>query len=886
MPGWGSSKRENQKQIKSFLGFSVYFHNFVENYAALAAPLHDMSKDDFDWTTSRDYEPAFQKFKEALDNAMDIIYPDFQLEWVLLTDASDIACGWILFQLRLMEDGTVQTEPISVGSEKFGTDCKLRWPINEKEAYGLLRGIQTNQHLLSTKPFLVATDHWNLTKQEKDIKKKLATFMLEFARYPIKGCLPIAGTRNNAPDFLSRMHPPTDDPISPTHPPDDKLEERQGIADALDALATAEVIQDVLISGLKKDSNNTVTTQHQLAHALHNVKAFATTITDSHRARRSRNMDNVNNQRSDSPRQREQTRPPTVNYSEDALDEIFHLVHGANGSHIGVSKTWTTCNDLYPGHGMSWENINNRIKRCGACQKRRLVRPEMMLQPIVKVMNPPDLYKTVSIDGIPISPTSTDGMDHIYIIKKLGTNYIMLYPTKGRSKQRAADAVIAARIKLGHITHMTSDPGSDFTSHLLNEVNNILGIKHRLGLVDRPQGTGIERDVAEVKRFLRSLTAHSDMQHDWSTPRILGVAEFLINNDPHMPSNVSPYEMEFGRHDKHLSQLITTLAESWSTTSSTKSAYLDHFKKELNTVRKIYMEDRNRAISKKTRSNRNTPQNRFQPGDLVFQHIDKQKRSSTFASLKLGPHKVIQHISNTVTVRNLINERVQDLHVTKCSLFDGTLDTAYMLARQDAAEHEFTHISGWRGNPNNRQSLSFQLVYNDGSTQWQSYWHSDVKDTVQLDDYCSKIPCLQHITKSKQHETQYLKQLSNKPITQSVGDKLFFDIRYLSHAIYQLREFALSDKYNVTYLMPATITDIKPRKPQKVTLQFDTSEQVTMTSTDYHLYTYDPDNMPSGDHVELTKHMLQTHPYILKAQLPKGYESMTNEQWLAWVDPY
>ena len=103
-------------------------------------------------------------------------------------------------------------------------------------------------------------------------------------------------------------------------------------------------------------------------------------------------------------------------------------------------------------------------------------------------------------------------------------NYIMLCPTKGRSKERAADAVIAARIKLGHITHMTSDPGSDFTSHLLDEVNSILGIKHRLGLVDRPQGTGIERDVAEVKRFLRSLTAHTDMQHDWSTPRILGVA--------------------------------------------------------------------------------------------------------------------------------------------------------------------------------------------------------------------------------------------------------------------------------------------------------------------------------------------------------------------------
>ena len=36
LPGWGKNRRENQKQMKSFLGFSVYFHNFVENYAALA----------------------------------------------------------------------------------------------------------------------------------------------------------------------------------------------------------------------------------------------------------------------------------------------------------------------------------------------------------------------------------------------------------------------------------------------------------------------------------------------------------------------------------------------------------------------------------------------------------------------------------------------------------------------------------------------------------------------------------------------------------------------------------------------------------------------------------------------------------------------------------
>ena len=52
-------------------------------------------------------------------------------------------------------------------------------------SYALLRGIQTNHHLLCMKPFLVATDHWNLAHEEKDIKKKLGTYMLQFQRYPI-----------------------------------------------------------------------------------------------------------------------------------------------------------------------------------------------------------------------------------------------------------------------------------------------------------------------------------------------------------------------------------------------------------------------------------------------------------------------------------------------------------------------------------------------------------------------------------------------------------------------------------------------------------------------------------------------------------------------------
>jgi hypothetical protein len=102
-PDTTNTKKANTTAMKSFLGFTVYFCTFVEGYARYAAPLHDMTRSEFSWdetTWSRDYRKDFETFKEALYTAMDLIYPDFDLTWLLLTDASDYAVGWMLIQLR------------------------------------------------------------------------------------------------------------------------------------------------------------------------------------------------------------------------------------------------------------------------------------------------------------------------------------------------------------------------------------------------------------------------------------------------------------------------------------------------------------------------------------------------------------------------------------------------------------------------------------------------------------------------------------------------------------------------------------------------------------------------------------------------------------------
>ena len=129
-----------------------------------------MCTNHFDWNESTwtvDYRAAFDTFKNALAASMELIHPDFSLQWILLPDASDYAAGYILLQLRVTSDGSLRPEPIAIGSKKFSAEA-ARWHTNEKELYAIYFGVTKNDQLLRCKSFLVATDHANLTYLERD----------------------------------------------------------------------------------------------------------------------------------------------------------------------------------------------------------------------------------------------------------------------------------------------------------------------------------------------------------------------------------------------------------------------------------------------------------------------------------------------------------------------------------------------------------------------------------------------------------------------------------------------------------------------------------------------------------------------------------------------
>ena len=97
------------KSMQSFLGAALFFKSHVANYSDHAANLYKMTRKDFKWdrkTWKEDFEKDFEKMKQALIESVANHFPDYNLDWGLVVDASKVAVGAVLYQVRVELDGT------------------------------------------------------------------------------------------------------------------------------------------------------------------------------------------------------------------------------------------------------------------------------------------------------------------------------------------------------------------------------------------------------------------------------------------------------------------------------------------------------------------------------------------------------------------------------------------------------------------------------------------------------------------------------------------------------------------------------------------------------------------------------------------------------------
>ncbi len=89
---------QSVKEVRQLAGLASYYRRFILNFAKIASPLHALTRKEqqFQWTS--ECQEGFTTQKQKLTSALVLVYPDFNKEFVLETDASIKGLGAVISQ--------------------------------------------------------------------------------------------------------------------------------------------------------------------------------------------------------------------------------------------------------------------------------------------------------------------------------------------------------------------------------------------------------------------------------------------------------------------------------------------------------------------------------------------------------------------------------------------------------------------------------------------------------------------------------------------------------------------------------------------------------------------------------------------------------------------
>jgi len=125
------------KDVQKFLGLANYYRQFIEGFATVARPLHDLVKKDKKWEWTEKEEKVFQKLKERFTKEPVLAAPNIDKKMRMEVDASDYAMGGVL----LMECGDELWRPVAFLSKSLN-EMERNYEIHDKKMLAIIRGLE------------------------------------------------------------------------------------------------------------------------------------------------------------------------------------------------------------------------------------------------------------------------------------------------------------------------------------------------------------------------------------------------------------------------------------------------------------------------------------------------------------------------------------------------------------------------------------------------------------------------------------------------------------------------------------------------------------------------------------------------------------------------
>ena len=570
-------------QVRSFLGLAGFYRRFVRDFSTIAAPLNELTKKDVPYSWGTAQEEAFTVLKDKLTHAPLLQLPDFNKTFELECDASGIGLGGVLLQ-----DG----KPVAYFSEKL-SGPSLNYSTYDKELYALVRTLETWQHYLWPKEFVIHSDHESLKhiKSQAKLNRRHAKWVefIETFPYVIK-------------------HKKGKDNV---------------IADALSRRYTMLSQLDFKIFGLE-------TIKDQYVH-----DADFKDVLENCREGRTWNKFIINNGFVF------RANKLCIPASSIRLLLLQEAHGGGLMGHFGVKKT----EDVLATH-FFWprmrRDVERFVARCTTCQKAKSrLNPHGLYMPLPVPSVP---WEDISMDFVLGLPRTKKGRDSIFVVVDRFSKMAHFIPChKSDDAANVADLFFREIIRLHGVPNtIVSDRDAKFLSHFWRCLWAKLGTKLLFSTTCHPQTDGQTEVVnRSLSTMLRAVLKNNLKLWEECLPHI----EFAYNRSLHSTTKMCPFEIVYGFLPRAPIDLLPIPSSEKVNFDAKERAELILKMHELTKENIERMNARYKLAGDKGRKHVV-----FAPGDLVWLHLRKDRfpdlRKSKLMPRAAGPFKVLEKIND------------------------------------------------------------------------------------------------------------------------------------------------------------------------------------------------------------------------------------------------
>lgn len=532
---WLQHPPKNASELQTFLGFAGYYRSFVEGFAQIAKPLHQLvaqqskkqpaKKPQFQWMPA--CQAAFEIIIGKLISPPVLAYPDFSFPFTLHTDASGEGIGAALYQVQ---DGRPRviaygSRTLNDAERKYSAYRReflaLKWAITEKfrpYLYGYKFHVVTDSNPLTylvTSAKLSATDHrWLSSLASFDFS---ITYRAGKAHSDADGLSRVPRTLSSdagtIPDedyvkpFLDRLSPSSGEAlhvcsseafqaVSQYHQVLEPFNANDIPLPAVEATSmSSQAVDHTLFGGsgsslpvdwLSLQQKDPVISR--VLNILHRNQPLDQLTLDNpeltwmfrERSRLVRKAGVLYRRRTVEDGEKLQLVLP--NSLKLRVLQGFHDELG----HLGRDKTLDIIRQRFCWPGME-KDVDRHIASCERCIKRKS--PDPPRAPMVPILarEPMEL---LAIDFLSLEK-GKGGFEHVFVVTDSFTKYSWAFPTRKQQTPTVAKLLWEKiLVNFGFPQRLHSDQGRDFESRIIRDLCKVAGIEKTRTTPYHPQGNG------------------------------------------------------------------------------------------------------------------------------------------------------------------------------------------------------------------------------------------------------------------------------------------------------------------------------------------------------------------------------------------------------------